>query len=142
MKLEFDLSKVTVTEFGVGHDDGNGQTFVGVPVDLAVQASLYEMVQATWAAMEKDEEGPTRYEPSEKHGGTEYLILPLDDDLTASVRDLHNASSLDIHTSVLEDPADVFCYFARLTDQRQRRLTALRRAAPRSSRASSRARTG
>jgi hypothetical protein len=40
MTLEFDLGSVTVTEFGVGRDDGNGQTFVAVPVDADVQSVL------------------------------------------------------------------------------------------------------
>lgn len=128
MNLEFDLRNVTVTEFGVGRDDGSGQTFVAVPVDAAVQAVLREMVQATWDAMEKEKEGPAKYEPSEKHGGTEYLFLPLDDELAVSVRELHDAATLDIQAAVLADPSDVFCYFARLTDTKQRRLTALRRA--------------
>jgi len=128
MKLDFDLGNVTITEFGVGRDDGNGQTFVTVPVDANVQAALREMVQATWDTMQRDEEGPAKYEPSEKHGGTEYLFLPLDDDLAVSVRELHEAASLDIDTAALSDPADVFCYFARFTDKKKRRLTALRRA--------------
>lgn len=128
MKLDFDLEQVTVTEFGVGRDDGDGQTFIAVPVDAAVQTALREMVQATWDAMGKDEDGPAKYEPSEKHGGTEYLYLLLADELAASVRELHEAETLDIHAAALADPSDVFCYFARLTDQKKRRLTALRRA--------------
>jgi len=128
MKLDFDLGNVTVTEFGVGRDDGNRQSFVAVPVDADVQTALREMVQATWAAMQKDEEGPAKYEPSEKHGGTEYLYLPLDDELAASVRELHKAVSLNIDAAALTDPIDVFCYFARFTDKKERYLTALRRA--------------
>jgi len=128
MKLEFDLGNVTVTEFGVGRDDGNGQSFVAVPVDKYVQAALGEMVQATWDAMQKDDDGPAKYEPSEKHGGTEYLYLPLADELATSVRELHDAATLALHAEALTDPSDVFCYFARLTDTKRRRLTALRRA--------------
>jgi hypothetical protein len=128
MTLDFDLGNVTVTEFGVGRDDGNGQTFVAVPVDADVQGALREMVQATWEAMQKDTADPPRYEPSEKHGSTEYLYLPVADDLAASVRDLHEAATLDIDTAALSDPADVFCYFVRFTDKKKRRLTALRRA--------------
>lgn len=128
MKLDFHLATVTVTEFGVGRDDGNGQTFVTVPVDADVQGALREMVQSTLGAMERDEDGPAKYEPSEKHGASEYLYLPLDNELAASVRELHNAANLAINATVLADPADVFCYFARLTDKKQRHLTALRRA--------------
>jgi hypothetical protein len=128
MNLEFDLGSVTVTEFGVGRDDGNGQTFVAVPVDADVQGTLREMVKATWDAMKKDGDGPAKYEPSEKHGSTEYLYLPLTDELAASVRELHQATNLNIGSDALDEPADVFCYFVRLTDKKMRRLTAVRRA--------------
>lgn len=128
MKLEFDLESVTVTEFGVGRDGSDRQTFVAVPVDADVQAALREMAQATWAAMQSVEDEPSEYEPSEKHGSTEYLYLPLADDMASSVRELHEATNLEIEAAALDDPADVFCYFVRLTDSEQRRLTALRRA--------------
>lgn len=128
MNLYFDLENVTVTEFGVGRDDGNGQTFVAVPVDSGVQGALHEMVQATWAAMQQEEKGPAKYEPSEKHGSTEYLFLPLADAMATPLRQLHEANNLPIDSGALNDPADVFCYFARLTDSQQQRLTALRRA--------------
>ena len=128
MKLDFDMGKVTVAEFGVGRDDGNGQAFVAVPVDADVQAVLLEMCQATWDAMQRDEDGPAKYEASEKHGSLEYLYVPLGDDLASSVRELHEAVNLDIDSTSLDDPSDMFCYFARLTDKNRRRLTALRRA--------------
>lgn len=128
MKLEFDLGGVTVTEFGVGRDDGDGQAFVAVPVDADVQAALREMVSATWDAMQNVQDEPAKYEPSEKHESTEYLYLPLADDMASSVRELHEATNLDIEAGALDEPADVFCYFVRLTDKKQRRLTALRRA--------------
>jgi hypothetical protein len=128
MMLEFDLASVTVAAFGVGRDDGDGQTFVAVPVDADVQGALLDMVQATWDAMQNDDDGPAKYEPSEKHGGTEYLYLPLEDVLASSVRELHEATNLEIEGSALDEPADVFCYFVRLTDKKRRRLTGLRRA--------------
>lgn len=128
MKLEFDLGNVVVTEFGVGRDGVNGQTFVAVPVDESVQASLREMVQATWEAMNTHEAGPAKYEPSDKHSGTEYLYLSLNDELAASVRALHDVTMLEIDSAALRNPSDVFCYFARFTDTKQRHLTALRRA--------------
>lgn len=128
MKLAFDLDKVTLIEFGVGRDDGNGQAFVAVPVDAKVQKALREMTQATWQAMQQNEDGPTKYEPSDKHGSVEWLYLPLADDMAAGVRDLHQAVNLPMDAAALTSPADVFCYFVRLTDNQQRKLTALRRA--------------
>ena len=126
MRLDFDFENVKVTEFGVGLDDG--QRFVVVPVDAGVQSVLTEMAQATWGAMLRDEDGPLMYEPSEKHGATEYLYIPLKDKLAASVRQLHEMTNLTINAKVLSDPTSVFCYFARLTDKKRRHLTALRRA--------------
>jgi len=128
MNLNFDFGSVTLTEFGVGYDEGDGQTFVAIPVDAAVQGALHEMVQDTWDAMQENEDGPAKYEPSEKHGSTEYLYLPLRDNFATTMRDLHQAANLNIRATVLDHPDDVFCYFVRLADDKQRRLTALRRA--------------
>jgi len=128
MKLAFDLNKVTLVEFGVGRDDGNEQAFVAVPVDAKVQTALREMTLSTWQAMQGDGDGPTKYEPSDKHGSLEYLYLPLADGMAAGVRDLHQAANLLIDAAALTTPGEVFCYFVRLTDDRQRKLTALRRA--------------
>jgi len=128
MKLNFDIAGVSVTEFGVGRDDDDGQTFVSMPVDSDVQKALREMVEATWESMQKDADGPTLYEPSEKHGSTEYLHLPLNDALAASIRELHEAANLPLDTQALTDTTSVFCYFARMTDKKGRRLSALRRA--------------
>ena len=128
MNLEFNLEDVTLTEFGVGLDDGSGQSFVTVPVDATVQSALHEMLQATWQAMQKHDDGPAKYEPAEKHSAVEYLYLPLVDEMAISMRQLHQAKNLPINAAALTAPAKVFCYFARLTDDNKRQLTALRRA--------------
>jgi len=78
--------------------------------------------------MGTETEAPEKYEPSEKHGGVEYVHLSIQDELGASLRDLHQANNLAPNNSALSDPSKVFCYFARLTDAKGRRLTALRRA--------------
>ncbi len=128
LKLDFDINTVNVTEFGVGRDDRDQQVFGMVPVDAKVQKALCEMVRTTWDAMQKDEDGPAIYEPSEKHASTDYLYLPLSDDLATPIRDLHQAQNLPIDSSVLAKVGTMFCYFARLTDKKDKRLTALRRA--------------
>ncbi len=119
MKLNFDLTNVKLTEFGVG---------VYVPVDAGVQAALREMAADTWSSMQEESDDPPRYEPSEKHAGEEYVYLPLDDELSAPLKALHQAVNLVPNANVLADPGSVFCYFARLTDRKGRHLTALRRA--------------
>jgi len=127
MKLSFDLTEVTLVEFGVGRDNDKGQAFVTVPVDAKVQTALREMTQDTWLAMQ-DDDSPTKYEPSDKHGSVEWLYLPLADDMAEGVRDLHRAPNLPVDAAALASPTDVFCYFVRLMDNQQRKLTALRRA--------------
>ena len=128
MKLQFDLGAVKSTEFGVGRDDGDTRAFVYVPVDAGVQTALREMAEATWTAMNSEANEPPRYDPSEKHGGVEYVYLPLDDQLGTSLKDLHQAVNLAPGTTALAEPAEVFCYFARLTDAKGQHLSALRRA--------------
>lgn len=128
MNLEFNLNSIKLVEFGVGRDNGKGQTFVAVPVDANVQTALCEIVQATWQAMQLCEDGPTKYEPSDKHSSIEYLYLSLNDDMASGVRDLHQAANLPIDAAALTAPNDVFCYFVRLIDSKKRTLTALRRA--------------
>lgn len=128
IKLDFDLENVLITEFGVGRDDGNGQAFVFVPVDNLVRKVLCEIAIVTWNVLQNFEGEPSKYEPAEKHSGMEHLYLPLTDTLAESVRELYTASNLNVDASVLSDPGDLFCYFARLTDNKQRCLVALRRA--------------
>jgi hypothetical protein len=128
MKLQFDLKNAKHVEFGVGRDIDDARTYAYVPVDSGVQQALREMVVETWAAMQQLSTDPPRYEPSEKHAGEEYLHLPLDDDLSAPLKSLHEAANLDPAANALQDPGNVVCYFARLTDAKGRKLTALRRA--------------
>lgn len=126
--LDFDLSRVTYKEFGVGLDEGEGQSFRCMIVDEDTQAALVEMAAATWDAMEGRSESPSPYQPAEKYAGLEHLTLPLSSDLAKYVRELHQAANLPVDMSALSDPIKVFSYFARITDEQGRSLTALRRA--------------
>jgi hypothetical protein len=128
MMLDFDIGSVAVTEFGVGRDDDDNQTFCLMAVDKDVQMALREIVSATWQKMQDYTNNPPMYEPSEKYQGTEYLYLPLNDDLAESIRDLYRANNLPLDANALANSDTVFCYFARLADKHGRRLTALRRA--------------
>lgn len=76
MNLNFDFQNVTNTEFGIGHDNDNDQTFFFVPVDATVQGALFEMAQATWIAAQALTKTPTKYEPSEKYPSCEHVYLP------------------------------------------------------------------
>ena len=126
--INFDLNAIRLVQFGVGRDDGDEHAFHCVMVDNGVQAALGEMALATNEAMRNLTIDPVRYEPSEKHSSCEHVFLPLDDDLAVRLRSLHEAINLDIDQNALTDTESVFCYFAKLTDQQGRHLTALRRA--------------
>ena len=128
MKLKFDLTDVNITEFGVGKEDGHGQEFIAMTVDADVQDALREMAVTTWDTMQDDSKAPQKYDPSEKHASIEHLYLPLGDPLAQAMRDLHDAANLTLNASALNNPATVFCYFARMIDGSGQRLTALRRA--------------
>jgi len=128
MKLDFDFSSVTITEFGVGRDDEAKAVFYSVPVDSDVQDALQDIANATWKLMQSSGEPAQKYEPSEKHASTEYLYLDGQHELAASLSELHSAKNLAVDTGALDSPEGVFCYFARLKDKKGRRLTAIRRA--------------
>jgi len=128
MTLDFDFKQVKTVEFGVGRDEDAGQEFHLMPIDGDVQSALREMAQATWEAMQDESDSPQKYEASEKHASTEYVHLPLNDDLAERMRELHQANNMVFDGAALSEPAAVFCYFARMTDHKGRRLTALRRA--------------
>lgn len=131
MNLDFDLDNIASTEFGVGRDATSGRVFVAVPANNEVQTVLRDMVVATVKALERvsaDEEAK-QYDPSEKFGSTEHIYLCFGDEKVEMFRHLHLANNLDMNANALTDISQVFCYFARFTDNEARRLTALRRPA-------------
>ena len=128
MTLEFNLNAVSTTEFGVGRDGDEGPVFGVVPVDADVQSALLSMARATMDRMARAEDGPAEYEPAEKHGSTEYLVVPAGGVLDTAIRELHDSENLPVDDARLSDPETVSCYFARFMDDQDRRLTAIRRA--------------
>ena len=63
MKLDFDFESVQVTEFGVGLETDDAQSFYLVPVDGDVQIALREIATATIVALDKLSVSPAKYEP-------------------------------------------------------------------------------
>jgi hypothetical protein len=110
MNLDFDFQSIKATEFGVGRNGDDHQTFFFVPVDGKVQAVLHEMAVATWDAMQAEGKDPAGYEPSEKYASAEYVYLPLNHALAEGMRQLHTANNLLTDSHSLEEPAEVFCY--------------------------------
>lgn len=129
MELEFNLQAVETVVFGVGRSVDQGTEFCEVSADSDVQGSLQEMVEQTKKEADKTLESgyePERYNPAEAYGTKEYVYLPLKDDLTEHLRNLHNAN-LTTDNDALSDPSTIFCYFAKMVDGDGNHLTALRR---------------
>lgn len=128
MNLNFDIENFEATEFGAGRNNGSDRTYAVIPVNLGVQKTLQRMVADTCQKMEASVESPPTFSPGEKYAGKEYLTLPIDDDLAARLRMLHEAPNLTIANDYLDWLTKCFCYFARLWDGDGKQLTALRRA--------------
>ena len=129
MALNFDFENIRTTEFGIGRDDEDTRVFHLMSVDAGVQTALQEMAKSSWESMQAISQNPDKYEPAEKYATHEYLYIGLNEDLAKSMKELYEANNLPVDMASLSDPKKVFCYFARMTDNQGRRLTAVRRAA-------------
>jgi hypothetical protein len=128
MSAQFDTTTAQLIEFGVGFENEQGEHYALVPIDDEIQGALREMVVTTRGELKEAGGRPVPYELSEKHGGKENLRLPLDNDFAANIRAIHEANNLLMEPSALAIPENVFCYFARMSDGKGHRLTAIRRA--------------
>ena len=128
MNLEFDVENITTIEFGLGYGKGNDLQLFLVPVDLQVKSVLCEMVEKTLETMRHCNKKPSQYEPSEKYASTEYIYLETNDPMAIRFLNIHKSENLSINIDAIEDLSMISFYFARLTDNQDRRLTALRRA--------------
>ena len=112
MKINFEPTAVAITEFGIGREVNGDPRFGMVPVDAGVKSALLSMAQATMDKMEVAEDGPSEYEPGEKHSSTGYLFVPAGAVFGAAVRELHDAENLSFDDDRLSQPESIFCYFA------------------------------
>lgn len=133
MNLNFDLSHIKSTEFGIGRGNGDECEYVSVPVDTTVQTALIEMVKTTWEEMQNnymknDGEVPPQYEASEKYESNEYVYINTIDPIAEPLINLHEAINLPVFAAAMRSPNTISCYFVRLTDYEGNRLTGLRQA--------------
>ncbi|MCY4198743.1 MAG: DUF4868 domain-containing protein [Gammaproteobacteria bacterium] len=129
MSIEFNISSVKTTEFGVGRKarvDADID-FRVVPVDKDVKSALTLMVEATIEKLDESGSGPVLYEPAEKHGSTECLFVPRGK-FDTKIRELHDAENLAFTSLDQSIPEAIDFYFARFIDDENRRLTAIKRA--------------
>ena len=128
MNIEFDFSQILTAEFGVGQKLGKTIQYSLLPADNTVQDALVKETKSALARIDNRVANPPYFDPAEKYGGKEYLVLPLHHELSASLAELHEANSLSLNTPELQRLRKAFCYFLRGTDNNGRRLTAINRA--------------
>ena len=126
--MDFDFGGVRQTRFGVGVKQRGEMRLYGVGPDDSVRATLMEMAEDTSARMMEVSEDPIEYDPANQYGGNEHLAVMLDDHLAEVFREMHETQTFEPGGNVLESPARIFCYFARLVDENGSSLTAVRRA--------------
>ena len=135
MNVNFDISHNVTAEFGVGQREGAIVQYSLMPVDHTVQDALLREAESTVTSISQATTGIAQrtanaphFDPSEKYGNKEYVVLPLQHELAASLAELHEADNLSLTTPQLESLRNAHCYFLRGTDNNGRRLTALNRA--------------
>ena len=128
MNVEFDMAQILTAEFGVGQKAGGEIQYTLLPADNTVQEALQREAASTMASIAQDTADPAQFDPAEKYGNNEYVVLPLQNELAASLAELHEADNLSLSTPQIQRLRNAFCYFLRGTDGSGRRLTALNRA--------------
>ncbi|MDZ4179946.1 MAG: DUF4868 domain-containing protein, partial [Coriobacteriia bacterium] len=99
-----------------------------VVVDVEVQEALTDMMRATVSVMQSWEGSSRPYNPAEKHGSPDYVLLPASDPLAHGPCEIRDANNIPVNQDALADPDLMFAYFARFRDGSDRRVTAVRRA--------------
>ena len=129
MNIAFDMSKVRTTEFGVGQKSSKEVKYSLLPVDDTVQEALLREIQSSLNGIAQQTAAPLYFDPAEKYSGNEYVVLPIQHELAASLTELHEADRLKLESPNLSRLRNSFSYFLRGTDNEGKRLTAINRSA-------------
>ncbi len=128
MNIDFDMSQVLAAEFGVGRRIGEDVEYSLLPADDTVQEALLGEAKTTLTDIAQQTAAPLQFDPGEKYSGNEYLVLPVQHELAASLMELHEVDRPQLDSPNLQRLRLSFCYFLRGMDNDGRRLTAINRA--------------
>lgn len=126
--MDFDFGGIRQTRFGVGIKQRGETRLYTIGPDAGVRDIIREMAEDTWDRMAEIDEDPVEYDPANRYDGSEHLAVMLDDPLAEVFREMHETQTFDPGGNVLDNPARISCYFARLIDGNGSSLTAVRRA--------------
>ena len=128
---EFDSADIEITEFGVGLQMEASQLHM-VPVDKDVKHTLMTMMEETCRKISNRDIGEIldEYDPSEKYGDQDSVILRMTDPLAEQLYNFHQAhldiGSLDLNEN--DQTEAISFYFTRFKDKKGDCITAIRRA--------------
>lgn len=125
--MRFDFDNVATVVFGVGTRSGANPVFYDVPVDKNVEANLVQMARVTRERMLEVSTSPGTYEPSNQSAGRHHISVPIGDPAVALFNDLLAVDNFTPGIDALREPRTVFCYFARLKDDQNNSIMAMRR---------------
>lgn len=98
-------------EFGICTIIEGQQAIVRIPIDDSVRTMLYDMHEEFYNAYFGIEGDPEQYQPSEKYGTTEKLIIPLNNENLASLQELYNQNNIPIANVALGEIANSITYY-------------------------------
>ena len=124
---EFDFTEPPAVQFGIGYDTDDGPGFGLVPVDDTVQKELRSIINTTLNNPADLFADPPEYDPANRYAETDYFYLDIDREEARLFKQLITEENLTAAISIFDELDKMYFYFARLTDNRGRRLIALRR---------------
>ena len=128
--MSFNIDQVTTIEFGVCRGSLRDGESTLIPVDASVQALLRDMVLDTFTATGvANGDALEEYEPSQEHGHSSKLVLPLDSPLAVVLREFTAVQNRPIDAGAMREPKDITAYFCVMHDQEGNTLIAFRRSA-------------
>lgn len=129
MRDEFDFDHIQSVEFCVNVATTNDAHINHlVPIDQSVQDALKQVLNATLADIEPNEDDWSLYELSEKYGSKESLRADISAAEMAAVKTLHEEEGWEINASALTNPKTIAYYFGVFRDNRGRKLVGVRQA--------------
>jgi hypothetical protein len=128
VNLDFDFAATKSIHFGVLLDEGEVHVCYRMEVDAPVKAALREMAITTLGVMDSFKNGPAAYDPGQKYGSPDYVVLAASADWARGAVELNDAQNIPTNARGLSEPENVIAYFARFRDRDDRRLAAVRRA--------------
>src|SRR5690606_31258495 len=114
MLFAFDFDNIADVEFGICKTQADSQIFNQVPVGEDVKEALRQTVRSTFRKMHKNGSRSSLYQPSERHKSSEYLHLPLDNNLAGRFREIYDATTLEVNSSSIGNTKEMSAYFARM----------------------------